>query len=72
MLPPVYTTHPIETVSVAQIVYHEAKDWIVGQSEQTPSRPDLWTLTLLGTGAAHRSGAYITKARGERVTVRVR
>ena len=40
------------------------------RSEQTPARPDLWTLTLRGPGATNRSGAYITKNRRDRVTVR--
>lgn len=71
MLPsPVYVTHPIETVSAGQIVHHEGEDWNVARSEQAPARPDLWTLTLLGPGATRRSGAYITKNRGDRVTVR--
>lgn len=69
--PPVYTTHPIETVSTGQIVHHEAEDWTVARSEQTPSRPDLWTLTLRGPGATRRGGAYITKNRRARVTVRI-
>ena len=67
---PVYATHPIETVSAGQVVRHEAEDWIVARSEQTPSRPDLWTLALTGPGATRRSGAYITKPRREGVTVR--
>ena len=71
MQPPVYATHPIETVGVGQIVHHEAEDWIVARSGQTPSRPDLWTLTLAGPGATKRSGAYITKGRRGAVTVRV-
>lgn len=72
MLPaPAYTTSPIETVSTGQIIHHEGEDWIVARSEQTPSRPDLWTLTLHGPGATRRSGAYITRNRRERVTVRV-
>lgn len=66
-----YTTRPIETVSVGQIVHHETEDWFVARSEQTPARPDLWTLTLHGPGATRRSGAYITKNRRDRVTVRV-
>lgn len=66
-----YTTHPIETVSGGQIVHHKATDWIVARSEQTPARPDLWTLTLHGPGATRRSGAYITKPRREPVTIRV-
>lgn len=70
MTPPVYHTAPIEAVSCGQIVHHEAEDWIVARSEQTPARPDLWTLTLTGPGATRRSGAYITKGRRERVTVR--
>ncbi len=69
--PPAYATHPIETVGVGQIVHHENSDWIVTRSEQTPSRPELWTLTLRGPGATRRSGAYITKNRRDRVTVRV-
>ena len=68
---PVCTTHPIETVSAGQIIHHEAEDWIVARSEQTPSRPDLWTLTLAGPGATRRSGAYITKRRRDVVAVRV-
>lgn len=68
---PAYSAHPIETVSCGQIIHHEAEDWIVARSEQTPSRPDLWTLTLTGPGAARRSGAYITRPRRDRVTVRV-
>lgn len=68
---PVFSTRPIETVSHGQIVHHEAEDWIVARSEQTPSRPDLWTLTLTGPGAARHSGAYITKPRRDEVTVRV-
>jgi len=70
-LPPTYTTHPIETVSVGQIVRHEAEDWVVARSSQTPGRPDLWTLTLRGPGTTRRSGAYITKNRRDRVTVRI-
>ncbi len=70
MIPPVYHTTPIETVSCGQIVHHEAEDWIVIRSEQAPARPDLWTLTLTGPGATRRSGAYITKNRRDRVTVR--
>lgn len=70
MLPPVYATHPIEAVSAGQIVHHESEDWVVARSEQTPARPDLWTLTLHGPGATRRSGAYITKNRRDRVTVR--
>jgi|GEM_PF-5761698 hypothetical protein len=65
-----YTTHPIETVSAGQIVHHESEDWVVARSEQVPARPDLWTLILHGPGAARRSGAYITKNRRDRVTVR--
>lgn len=68
---PAYATHPIEAVSAGQIVHHENNDWIVARSEQTPSRPELWTLTLRGPGATRRSGAYITKNRRDRVTVRV-
>lgn len=68
---PVYASCPIETVSAGQIVHHEAEDWIVARSEQTPARPDLWTLTLCGPGATRRSGAYITKPRRERVTIRI-
>lgn len=71
MHPPVYATHPIETVSVGQIVHYEAADWVVARSEQTPARPDLWTLTLRGPGITRRSGAYITQARRDRVTVRI-
>ena len=71
LTPPTYTVHPIETVSVGQIVHHEAEDWIVARSEQTAARPDLWTLTLRGPGTTRRSGAYITKNRRDRVTVRV-
>lgn len=73
MLPdsPTYSTRPIDTVSCGQIVHHEAEDWIVARSEQTPARPDLWTLTLRGPGATNRSGAYITKPRRDPVTVRV-
>mgnify|MGYP000982003810 CR=1 FL=1 len=70
MLPSVYATHPIDTVATGQIVHHEAEDWVVARSEQTPARPDLWTLTLRGPGATRRSGAYITKPRRDRVTVR--
>ena len=70
MLPPVYASHAIETVSAGQIVHHEAEDWVVARSEQTPSRPDLWTLTLRGPGATRHGGAYITKNRRDRVTVR--
>ena len=71
MLPsPAYTSHPIETVSAGQIVHHENNDWIVARSEQTPARPDLWTLTLRGPGATRRRGAYITKNRRDRVIVR--
>ena len=68
---PVFSTCPIETVSRGQIIHHEAEDWIVARSEQTPSRPDLWTLALTGPGATRRSGAYITKPRREPVTARV-
>lgn len=68
---PTYATYPIETISVGQIVHHEAEDWIVTRSGQEPSRPELWTLTLRGPGATRRSGAYITKNRRDRVTVRV-
>lgn len=68
---PTYTAHAAETVGVGQIVHHENSDWIVARSEQTPARPDLWTLTLRGPGATNRSGAYITKNRGDRVAVRV-
>lgn len=68
---PTYTATAAETVGVGQIVHHENKDWIVTRSEQTPARPDLWTLTLRGPGATNRSGAYITKNRRDRVTVRV-
>lgn len=67
---PAYTAHAAETVGVGQIVRHENSDWIVARSEQTPARPDLWTLTLRGPGATNRSGAYITKNRRDRVTVR--
>lgn len=70
MLPPVYATHPIEAVSAGQIVHHENNDWIVARSEQTPARPDLWTLTLRGPVATGRSGAYITKNRRHHVIVR--
>lgn len=66
-----YADHTIETVSAGQIVRHEAADWIVARSEQTPARPDLWTLTLCGPGATRRSGAYITKSRRDRVAVRI-
>lgn len=69
---PEYATRAIETISAGQIVHHEAEDWLVARSEQTPSRPDLWTLTLRGPGATNRSGAYITKNRRDRVTVRTR
>lgn len=68
---PTYADHTIETVGVGQIVRHEAADWIVARSEQAPARPDLWTLTLRGPGATSRSGAYITKNRRDRVTVRI-
>ena len=67
---PTYTAHAAETVGVGQIVLHENNDWIVARSEQTPARPDLWTLTLRGPGATNRSGAYITKNRRDRVAVR--
>lgn len=67
---PTYTALAAETVGVGQIVHHENEDWIVARSEQTPARPDLWTLTLRGPGATNRSGAYITKNRRGRVTVR--
>lgn len=65
-----YTAHAAETVGVGQIVHHENNDWIVARSEQTPGRPDLWTLTLRGPGATNHSGAYITKKPCDRVTVR--
>lgn len=68
---PAYTAHVIDTISAGQIVHHENEDWIVARSEQTPARPDLWTLTLRGPGATRRSGAYITKNRCDRVIVRV-
>lgn len=68
---PTYTAHAAETVGVGQIVRYENEDWIVARSEQTPARPDLWTLTLRGPGATSRSGAYITKNRHHHVTVRV-
>lgn len=67
---PTYAAHVIDTISAGQIVHHEAEDWIVARSEQTPARPDLWTLTLTGPGATRRSGAYITKNRRDPVTVR--
>lgn len=67
---PTYIAHPIETVGAGQIVHHENEDWIVARSEQTPARPDLWTLTLRGPGATNRGGAYITKNRRHHVTVR--
>lgn len=67
---PTYTATDAETVGVGQIVHHENNDWIVARSEQTPARPDLWTLTLRGPGATNRSGAYITKNRRDRVIVR--
>lgn len=67
---PVYVTHPIESVSAGQIVHYEAEDWTVTRSEQTPARPDLWTLALRGPGATRRSGAYITKNRRGGVAVR--
>lgn len=70
MLHPTYAAHAIDTVSSGQIVHHEGEDWIVASSGQTPARPDLWTLTLHGPGATRRSGAYITKNRRDRVTVR--
>lgn len=66
-----YADHAIEAASVGQIVRHEAEDWIVTRSEQTPARPDLWTLTLRGPGATRRRGAYITKNRRDRVAVRI-
>ena len=66
-----YADHAIETVSIGQIIRHEAEDWLVARSEQTPARPDLWTLTLRGPGATRRRGAYITKARRDRVAVRI-
>lgn len=66
---PVYSTHPIETVSRGQIIRHEGEDWVVARSEQTPSRPDLWSLALIGPGATRRSGSYITKPRRDPVTV---
>lgn len=69
---PTYAAHAAETVGVGQIVHHEAEDWIVARSEQTPARPELWTLTLRGPGATRRSGAYITKNRRGRVAVRTR
>ena len=68
---PTYAAHVIDTISAGQIVHHEGEDWIVARSEQTPARPDLWTLTLHGPGAPRRSGAYITKNRRGRVIVRV-
>ena len=67
---PTYTAHAAEAVGVGQIVHHENEDWIVTRSEQTPARPDLWTLTLRGPGATNRSGAYITKNRHHHVIVR--
>lgn len=67
---PTYTALAAETVGVGQIVHHENDDWIVARSEQTPARPDLWTLTLRGPGATNRSGAYITKNRRCHVIVR--
>lgn len=70
MLPPVYATHAIETVSAGQIVHHEGDDWLVARSEQTPARPDLWTLTLRGPGVTARRGAYVTKHRRHHVNVR--
>lgn len=71
MNPATYATHPIETVSVGQIIRHEAEHWIVARSEQTPARPDLWTLTLRGPSATRRSGAHVTKPRRDPVTVRI-
>lgn len=68
---PTYAAHHAETVGVGQIVHHENEDWIVARSEQTPARPDLWTLTLRGPGATNRSGAYITKNRHHHVIVRI-
>lgn len=68
---PTYAARAAETVGVGQIVHHENEDWIVARSEQTPARPDLWTLTLRGPGATGRSGAYITKNRRRHVVVRV-
>ena len=68
---PTYTAHAAETVGVGQIVHHENEDWVVTRSEQTPARPDLWTLTLRGPAATGRSGAYITKNRHHHVVVRV-
>lgn len=68
---PTYTALAAETVGVGQIVHHENNDWIVTRSEQAPSRPDLWTLTLRGPGATNRSGAYITKNRHHHVIVRI-
>lgn len=65
-----YAARAIGTVSVGQIVRHENDDWIVSRSEQTPARPDLWTLTLRGPGATRRSGAYITKNRHSHFIVR--
>lgn len=67
---PTYVARVIDTISIGQIIHHENTDWIVTRSEQTPARPDLWTLTLRGPGATNRSGAYITKNRRDRVTVR--
>lgn len=67
---PTYTAAAAETIGVGQIVHHENEDWIVTRSEQTPARPDLWTLTLRGPGATSRSGAYITKNRHHHVVVR--
>lgn len=67
---PAYAAHAIDTVSVGQIVHHENDDWTVTRSEQTPARPDLWTLTLRGPGAGGRSGAYITNSRRRHVLVR--
>lgn len=68
---PTYAAHTIETIGVGQIVHHEGEDWLVARSEQTPARPDLWTLTLRGPGATNRSGAYITKNRHHHVIARV-
>ena len=66
---PTYVARVIDTISVGQIIHHENTDWIVARSEQTPARPDLWTLTLRGPGATNRSGAYITKNRRHHVIV---
>lgn len=68
---PTYAAHAAETVGVGQIVHHENEDWLVTRSEQTPARPDLWTLTLRGPAGGGRSGAYITKNRHHHVVVRV-